>query len=126
MWPLTRLNISLSVDNIIDLPSFIIAFKEKLMTITTLNFFLTLKTLKLIPSPWTVSSAGIGYQRAFGKPLEEIRSAWTDEDVVEPFGWKKSIQLKEDMKSLGENVLLWESGVVLDVIEIAEFEKDVE
>jgi hypothetical protein len=126
MWPLTRLDISLGVDDIIDLPTFIIALKEKLTTITTLSFLPTLKTLKLVPSPWMVSSTDISHRRAFGKLLEEIRSAWTDGDVLELFGWKKSIQSKEEMKSHRENVFLWESGVVLDVTEIAEFEKDIE
>lgn len=123
---LTRLDISVCITEIANLPSFSRTFAEKLQTIERLNFMPSLKMIKLYRSFWMRELPFFGHRNVFLKLLRMITSDWANASTTTVFGWEKSATTKEDSHMNGKNVFRWSSGVTLDATEIAKYVENVE
>lgn len=118
---LTRLDISLCINDVATLPSFCRMFAEKLNTIERLDFMPSLRTIKLLPSSWMREMPFPGHRNVFAKLIRMITIDWANEGTTTAFGWEKSAITKQDFGKDDKNLFRWTSDVTLDVTEIAKY-----
>lgn len=119
MKRLKQLELCIGIHDIINMPQFKAAFKDKLETIEQLGIFPKLKVIKLVPSRW-VSPSDPAHHKAFWRLIAAIPMAWTNAVSEDFFGWKTLIDHQVPI-TFEECVFKWRSGVVLDITEIRGF-----
>lgn len=123
---LTRLDLSLCINDVANLTSFSRTFAEKLKTIERLNVMPSLQTIKLVPSFWMRETPLFGHCNVFAKLLRMITIDWANESMTIVFKWAKSTTPKEDSQQDRTNMFRWKLGINLNVTEIAKYVENVE